>query len=110
MNRSSKYLEKWILLSSLLGLLTGAVAVFDYVTNLKLWAYFSNFFSIHMYAIFPIVITGLLIGGLLLKWSSTQLGSGTEEVVKAYNEDERLDYCSFFKKMCAAIVTIGLGG
>jgi hypothetical protein len=43
-----KYLEKWILLSGLLGLLTGgAVAVFDYVTNLKLWAYFSNYFSNH---------------------------------------------------------------
>ena len=106
-----KYLEKWILLSSLLGLLTGgAVAVFDYVTNLKLWAYFSNFFSIHVYAIFPIVITGLLISGLLLKWSSSLSGSGTEEVVKAYNEDEELDYRSFFKKMLAAVVTIGFGG
>ena len=106
-----KYLEKWILLSSILGLLTGgAVAVFDNVTNLKLWTYFSNFFSIHVYVIFPIVIMGLLISGLLLKWSSTPLGSGTEEVVKAYNEDSELDYRSFFKKMCAAAVTIGFGG
>src|SRR5208283_5360079 len=95
----------------LLGLLTGgAVAVFDYVTNIKLWTYFSNFFSNHVYAILPIVITGLLISGLLLKWSSTPSGSGTEEVVKAYNEDEGLDYRSFFKKMCAAVVTIGFGG
>jgi len=106
-----KYLEKWILLSGLLGLLTGgAVAVFDYVTNLKLWAYFSNYFSNHVYAILPIVITGLLISGLLLKLSSTTSGSGTEEVVKAYNADEGLDYRSFFKKMCAAVVTIGFGG
>jgi len=74
-----KYLEKWILLSSLLGLLTGgAVAVFDYVTNFKLWVYFSNYFLNHVYAIFPIVISGLLISGLLLKWSTTPLGSGTE--------------------------------
>jgi CIC family chloride channel protein len=106
-----KYLEKWILLSSLLGLMTGgAVAVFDYVTNLKLWAYFSNFFSIHVYAILPIVIAGLLISGLLLKWSSTPSGSGTEQVVEAYNEDEELDYRSFFKKMLAAVITIGFGG
>ena len=106
-----KYLEKWILISGLVGLLTGgAVAVFDYVTNLKLWTYFSNFFSNHVYMIFPIVITGLLISGLLLKLSSTPSGSGTEEVVKDYNEDEELDYRSFFKKMLAAVVTIGFGG
>jgi len=86
------------------------VAIFDYVTNIKLWTYFSNYFAGHVYAIVPFVIAGLLISGLLLKWSSTPLGSGTEEVVKAYHDDEVLDYRSFLKKMCAAVVTIGFGG
>jgi len=106
-----KYLEKWILLSSLLGLMTGGVvAAFDYATNIKLWTYFSNYFASHVYVIFPIVISGLLLSGLLLSRSSTLIGSGTEEVVMAYNEDKPLDYRSFFNKMCAAVATIGLGG
>jgi CIC family chloride channel protein len=92
--------------------LTGiVVAIFDSVTNFTLWAFFSNFFAAKVYAIFPIVVAGLLISGLLLKWSSTPSGSGTEEVVKAYNEENgRMDSKSFLKKMLAAVVTIGLGG
>ncbi len=108
------YLEKWLFVSIIVGFITGlVVAVFDYVTNLTLWSYFPNFFAQHIFAIFPIVLVGLLASGLLLKSSSNQIGSGTEEVILAYNnEDGKIDTSlwSFPKKMLAAVMTIGFGG
>ena len=109
-----RYLEKWLLVSGIVGFITGlVVAVFDYVTNLTLWSYFPNFFTQHIFMIFPIVLAGLLASGLLLKTSSNQIGSGTEEVILAYNEEEgKIDSSSwsFPKKMLAAVMTIGFGG
>ena len=109
-----RYLEKWLFVSIIVGFITGlVVAVFDYVTNLTLWAYFPNFFAQHIFMIFPIVLAGLLASGLLLKTSSNQIGSGSEEVILAYNkEDGKIDTSSwsFPKKMLAAVMTIGFGG
>ncbi len=109
-----RYLEKWLLVSVVVGFITGLlVAVFDYITNLTLWSYFPTFFSEHIFMIFPIVLAGLLASGLLLKTSSNQIGSGTEEVILAYNkEDGKIDTSSwtFPKKMLATVMTIGFGG
>jgi CIC family chloride channel protein len=107
-----RYIEKWVILSSVLGLVTGiVVALFDYVTNLKLWAYFSALFSENPYLILPFSLIAFLFSGYMLSKSSNHIGSGTEEIVKAYNNpDERLDTRSFPQKMLAAVATIGLGG
>jgi CIC family chloride channel protein len=107
-----RYVEKWVLLSSLLGLLTGAiVALFDYVTTLTLWTFFSSLFSQNPLMIIPCVLFALFAIAFLLSKSATQVGSGTEEVVKAYNDpDGKIDMRPFPQKMLAAIVTIGLGG
>ena len=109
-----RYLEKWLLVSGIVGFITGlVVAVFDYVTNLTLWSFFPKFFGQYIFMIFPIVLVGLLASGLLLKSSSNQIGSGTEEVIRAYNEEEgKIDTSSwsFPKKMLAAVMTIGFGG
>jgi len=107
-----KYLEKWILLSTVLGLLTGiVVALFDYATNLTLWAFFSELFSQNVLWIFPCVASALLFAGFILSRSTEPIGSGTDEVVKAYNqEDGRMELRSFPEKMLAAVATIGLGG
>jgi CIC family chloride channel protein len=107
-----RYIEKWVVLSSVLGLLTGfVVALFDYVTNLKLWTYFSALLSENPYLIIPLSTTAFIVSGYLLSKCSNSLGSGTEEIVKAYNRpEEKIDERSFPKKMLAAIVTIGLGG
>jgi chloride channel protein, CIC family len=109
-----RYLEKWLLVSVIVGFITGlVVAVFDYATNLTLWSYFPNFFSDHIFMIFPIVLVGLLASGWLLKSSSNQIGSGTEEVIRAYHEEDgKIDTSSwsFPKKMLAAVMTIGFGG
>ena len=107
-----RYIEKWVVLSSLLGLLTGfVVALFDYVTNLKLWAYFSALLSENPYLIIPLSTTAFIVSGYLLTKCSNHLGSGTEEIVKAYNRPEEIiDQRSFPQKMVAAVLTIGLGG
>jgi CIC family chloride channel protein len=101
-----------VVLSTVLGLLTGiVVAVFDYVTNLTLWARFSSVFSSNYLFIPPSVLLALLISGFLLTRSSTPMNSGTEEVVAAYNDaDGKIDTRSFPQKMLAAVLTIGLGG
>jgi len=107
-----RYLEKWILVSIAVGLLAGiVVALFDYATNLQMWARFSALYSQHPLLVFPLVLVGLLLSGLLLNRSTTRLGSGTEEVVMAYNNhDVKMDERSFPLKMLAAILTIGMGG
>jgi CIC family chloride channel protein len=107
-----RYIEKWVVLSSVLGLLTGfVVALFDYVTNLKLWTYFSALLSENPYLIIPLSVIAFIVSGYLLAKSSNHLASGTEEIVKAYNiPEEKIDQRSFPKKMLAAVVTIGLGG
>ena len=106
------YIEKWVVLSSVLGLLTGfVVALFDYVTNLKLWTYFSALLSENPYLIIPLSTVAFVVSGYLLTKSSNHLGSGTEEIVKAYNlPEEIIDSRSFPQKMVAAVLTIGLGG
>jgi CIC family chloride channel protein len=105
------YLKKWILLSTVLGLLTGVVvALFDYVTNLTLWSYSSSLFAQNPLMIAPFLLVALSISGLLLRHSSTPTGSGTEEIIDAYNNPEyTLDERSFPQKMLAAVITIGLG-
>ncbi len=107
-----RYIEKWVLLSTVLGLLTGVtVALFDYVTNLKLWTFFSAAFVQNPIIVIPIVIGALLFSGLMLSKSSVPIGSGTDEVIYTYNSpDEKMDVRSFPQKMLAAVVTIGLGG
>jgi CIC family chloride channel protein len=107
-----RYIEKWGILSTVLGLLTGiVVAFFDYATNLKMWTYFSVEFSQNILIIVPILIAALVFSGFLLSRSSVPIGSGTEEVVSTYNNpDQRMDIRSFPQKMLAAVVTIGLGG
>ena len=61
--------------------------------------------------IIPCVLFALFAIAFLLSKSATQVGSGTEEVVKAYNDpDGKIDMRPFPQKMLAAIVTIGLGG
>ena len=106
------YLKKWVMLSTVLGLLTGiVVALFDYVTNLTLWTYFSSEFSINYLFIIPSVLVALLLSGFLLSKSSTPVNSGTEEIIEAYNDPNgKFDTRSFPLKMVAAAVTIGLGG
>jgi CIC family chloride channel protein len=107
-----RYIEKWVLLSSVLGLLTGfVVALFDYVTNIKLWTYFSALLSQNPYLIIPLSTFAFIVSGYLLTKSSNHLGSGTEEIIKAYNQPEEIiDERSFPQKMVAAVLTIGLGG
>jgi CIC family chloride channel protein len=107
-----RYIEKWVLLSTVLGLLTGiVVALFDYVTNLDLWTFFSAMFSQNAILAVPVVILALLFSGLMLSKSPVPIGSGTDEVIQTYNSpDERMDVRSFPGKMLAAAVTIGLGG
>ncbi|MGP8070603.1 MAG: chloride channel protein [Candidatus Bathyarchaeia archaeon] len=106
------YLKKWVMLSTVLGLLTGiVVALFDYVTNLTLWTYVSSEFSINYLFIIPSVLVALLLSGFLLSKSSTPVNSGTEEIIEAYNDPNgKFDTRSFPLKMVAAAVTIGLGG
>jgi len=87
------------------------VAIFDYVTNLDLWTFFSARFSQNAILAVPVVILALLFSGLMLSKSPVPIGSGTEEVIQTYNNpDERMDVRSFPGKMLAAAVTIGLGG
>jgi CIC family chloride channel protein len=107
-----RYIEKWGLLSTVLGLLTGiVVALFDYATNLELWTYFSAEFSHNIIIIIPVLIVALAFSGLMLSRSPVPIGSGTDEIVSTYNNpDERMDTRSFPQKMLAAVVTIGLGG
>jgi CIC family chloride channel protein len=107
-----EYLEKWILVSAALGLLTGfVVALFDFFTNLTLWNFFSNLFTQNALFIFPCTLLALLLSGFLLTRSVTPVGSGTEELVKDYNDPTgKIDVKSFPLKMLAASITIGLGG
>ena len=59
-----RYIEKWVVLSSVLGLLTGlVVALFDYVTNLKLWTYFSALLSENPYLIIPLSTLAFIVSG-----------------------------------------------
>jgi CIC family chloride channel protein len=106
------YFEKWILLSTALGLLTGiVVALFDYVTNLTLWTHFSELYASNFLLMFPFLLIGLLASGLLLSRSSNHVNSGTEEIIATYNNpNTTLDERSFPKKMLAAVFTIGFGG
>lgn len=106
------YLKKWVVLSTVLGFLTGlVVALFDYFTNLTLWAHISSEFSINYLFIIPSVLFALLLSGFLLSKSPTSDNSGTEEVIEAYNDpNTNLDTRSFPQKVLAAAVTIGLGG
>jgi CIC family chloride channel protein len=106
------YIEKWVLLSTVLGLLTGVVvALFDYVANLTLWTYFSALFARNSLMIIPFVLIALFLSGLLMSRSATPLTSGTEEIIEAYNNpDGKIDERSFPQKMLAAVITIGLGG
>jgi CIC family chloride channel protein len=99
-------------LSTALGLLTGVVvALFDYVTNLTLWSFFSGLYSETPALIFPIVAIALISSGFIMNASRDAMSSGTDEVVKAYNrEDGRIDLRFFGHKMLAAVATIGLGG
>jgi CIC family chloride channel protein len=107
-----RYIEKWVLLSTVLGLLTGlVVALFDYVTNLELWSNLSRLFSQDPILVIPLAFVALFLSGVLLSKSSIPLGSGTEEVVNVYNNSEvKMDVRSFPQKMLAAVITIGLGG
>jgi CIC family chloride channel protein len=107
-----EYLEKWILVSAALGFLTGfIVAIFDFVTNLTLWNFFSSLFTQNVLFIFPCTLLALLLSGFLLTRSVTAVGSGTEELVKDYNDPAgKIDVKSFPLKMLAACITIGLGG
>jgi H+/Cl- antiporter ClcA len=60
------YVKKWIILSTVLGLLTGiVVALFDFATNLLLWTYFSSLFSHNYLFIIPAVVFALLFSGFL---------------------------------------------
>jgi CIC family chloride channel protein len=107
-----RYIEKWVLLSTVLGLLTGiVVALFDYVTNLRLWNYVSELLSRDPILVIPLTLVALLFSGFVLSKSSIPSGSGTDEVVEAYNNPEvKIDERSFPQKMLAAVITIGLGG
>jgi len=106
------YVKKWVILSTVLGLLTGIiVALFDFVANLTLWSNFSTYFSMNYLLIFPSVLFAFLLSALLLSKSRSPINSGTEEVVEAYNNpNAQIDIRSFPLKMLAAAATIGLGG
>jgi CIC family chloride channel protein len=106
------YIKKWLVLSTVLGFLTGLiVALFDYVVNLTLWTNFSTLFSVNYLIIFPSLLFAFLLSAFLLSRSTTQINSGTEEVVEAYNtSNNQMDTRSFPLKMLAAAATIGLGG
>ncbi len=106
------YIKKWVILSTVLGLLTGiVVALFDYATNLVLWTNVSSEFSTNYLLIIPSVLAALLLSGFLLTKSSTPVNSGTEEIIEAYNDPNgKFDTSSFPQKMVAAAITIGLGG
>jgi len=94
-----RYLEKWILLSAALGVLTGlVVALFDYATNFVLWSFFQNFYSSNYLLIFPLVLSALLCSGFLLNKSYPPIGSGTEEFIRSYNRERgRMHIASFPK-------------
>ena len=105
------YLKKWIVLSTMLGFLTGIIVALLDFANLTLWSNFSSLLSFNYLLIFPSLLLAFLVSAFLLSKSRTPINSGTEEVVEAYNSpNHHLDFQSFPLKMLAAVATIGLGG
>jgi CIC family chloride channel protein len=109
-----QYLEKWIALSAILGVATGlVVAVFDYVTNIILWSFFSNFYAKYPLAIMIFLAPSLVFSGFVSRKAKSPESSGTDEVIHAYHTRTgkmSLRKFDFPAKMLGAVATIGFGG
>lgn len=109
-----RYLEKWILLSAILGLTTGIiVAVFDYATNIILWSFFSSYYSEHPLFIILFLASALTFSGFVLSKAKSTESSGTDEVIHTYHTKTgkmKVPPLIFAAKMIAAVATIGFGG
>jgi len=105
-------LRKWFLFSFVIGILVGlAVAGVDNIIYSELWSYMHGFTSNYFLA-FALPFTGIMAAALIVhRFASNPNIHSTEEVIRAYHEDNgQINLASFPAKVAASILTIGFGG
>ncbi|MGA8867425.1 MAG: chloride channel protein [Candidatus Sulfotelmatobacter sp.] len=106
-------LRKWLIISPVIGLITGLVITGIVVIILgKLWPVVLGYYLHHHWAIVPGLVLGFVATGLIMQFLTPDPNEhSTEEIIRSYHEHEgRVDTRSFLSKLVAAITTVGFGG
>jgi CIC family chloride channel protein len=104
---------KCLLLAPIVGLVTGLAITGIVVVLLNwLWPAVLSIYLDHHWTIVPGLVLGSVLAGLIMqKLTPDPNEHSTEEVIRSYHEHGgRMDLCSFFPKISAAIATVGSGG
>jgi CIC family chloride channel protein len=106
-------LHKWLLISPLIGVVTGlAVTGIAVIILQKMWPKMLAYYLHHHWAIVPGVLLGFVVTGLIMQFLTPDPDEhSTEEVVRSYHSHHGdIDMRPFFYKLLAAITTVGFGG
>ena len=106
-------LRKWLILSPVIGVLTGLTVTGIAVIILgKLWPAVLGYYLRHHWAIVPGLVFGFIVTGLIMQFLTPDPDEhSSEEVIRSYHEREgRIEMRPFLPKLAAAIATVGFGG
>src|SRR6202167_3089079 len=109
----SRNLHKWLVISPIIGVVTGLVVTGVAVTILKiLWPAVFAYYLHHHWSLVPGVVIGFVATGLVMQYLTPNPDEhSTEEIVASYHKHQGdIDMRPFFPKVIAAITTVGFGG
>lgn len=109
----SRDLHKWLIISPIIGAITGLVVTLIAVIILgKMWPLLLNYYLKHHWMILPGLLFGFVITGLIMQYFTPDPDEhSTEEIIRSYHEHQGdIQMRPFIPKLLAAITTVGFGG
>ncbi|MGH9691449.1 MAG: chloride channel protein [Candidatus Acidiferrales bacterium] len=109
----SRDLHKWLIISPVLGVVTGLLITLIAEIILKwMWPPILQFYLRHRIAMIPGLAVGFIIAGLIMQYLTPDPDEhSTEEIIRSYHEHQGdIRMRSFVPKLLAAIATVGFGG
>lgn len=106
-------LRKWLIISPLIGVLTGLTITGIVVIILgKLWPAVLGYYLHHHWAIVPGLVLAFAVTGAIMQFMTPDPDEhSTEEIIRSYHEHQGdIDMRPFLPKLLAAITTVGFGG
>jgi chloride channel protein, CIC family len=109
----ARHLGKWLLISPVIGIVTGLVIVLEVVVILNgIWLNLLPIYRIYHWLILPGVLVGFGATGLIMRYLTPDPDlHSTEEIVRSYHQHHGdMDLRSYWPKLLASMTTIAFGG
>jgi chloride channel protein, CIC family len=108
----TRSLQKWLLISPLMGLVIGAaISLVAWVILHEMWPRVMAQYLAHHWLIIPGLTVSMAVTGLIMQYTvSNPDQHSTEEVIDAYHNNHAIDMRTFPQKLLASATTVGLGG